>query len=151
MPTLYVNNFLTWVRVQTTWINNSGTWTRVRATWENNNGTWRVIQASFTIDAANCVGSASGFASSGLVSGSISAPIITGNVGSISYSWTHLATGTGVTPNITGASNAAPTWSATVQDNNESFSSWRVTATDTTTGAVATDDITVRLTWTNLS
>lgn len=151
MATLYVNNFLSWLPVRQVWANNNGTWTRVRAVWENNNGTWRVIQASFQVDASNGSGSASGFSNSGLVVGSTNPVTVTGNIGSVSYSWSHLSTAQGPTPSIVGPTTSAPSFEATVTDGTQSISSWRVTVTDATTGSTATDDMTVTLTWTNLN
>lgn len=147
--TLYVNNFLSWIATRFTWINDSGTWTKVRATWENNNGTWRAVQCALAVTSGSASGAASGAASFGLVSGSQNSPTtVTDSVGSISYSWVHVSTTSGPTPSITGATTAAPSWSATVSEGTPSSSSWRLTVTDATTGATATVLIAVTLTWT---
>jgi hypothetical protein len=86
----------------------------------------------------------------GLVSGQVGAPTFTNGSGLYSYAWTLTTVSSGLTtPTINLATTQRPTFSANVREYVDSVSTWHVVVTDTGTGKVATDDITVRLVWIN--
>ena len=66
------------------------------------------------------------------------------------YAWTHISTSSGNTPTVVSATDQNPSWYADVDDGVPSESVWRVTVTDSV-AATAQTDITVTLTWVNIS
>lgn len=93
-----------------------------------------------------------GFSPSGSVNSSAQSPGTTpsGGASPYTYAWTHLSTSGGSTPSISSSTAQNPFWTATVSDGDPSISTWRVTVTDNA-AQTASDDITVTLTWTNIS
>lgn len=103
--------------------------------------------------ATNATGTASGAAASGtVVSESGGVASAEGGAGGYTYSWAIVSTAQGPAPSIiSGGDTNNPTWRAlAVVDGTPSISTWRVTVTDAV-GNTDTFDITVTLTWINLS
>jgi hypothetical protein len=107
-------------------------------------------KSAMSVTASNVSGSAGGFAASGYVytSGSPNTTV-TGGTAPYTYSWAHISTSTGPTPDISGSSIANPTWNALVNESTNSVSTWRVTVTSSGGGSSAQVNITVTLIWTN--
>lgn len=98
-----------------------------------------------------------GFAPSGNVAtgegGGTASPntTVTNGSGTYTYSWAVVSTASGNTPSISSSTAQNPSWNTAVADGTPSDSTWRVTVTDSGTGATAQTDINVLLVWTNLS
>jgi hypothetical protein len=93
----------------------------------------------------------SGFAVSGPTSNTqVGAPTIVGGSGSYNYLWEYVSGDT--TIGITSTSVQRPSFGCpSVNQNNPRSAVWRVTVTDTVSGEVAQDTVTINCTWTNLS
>lgn len=129
-----------------------GAWKTVSNAWAGVGGVWKQIYTAFAVDyQASIVGSGSGFATSGPADtggASWTSPAYTGGSGSYSYSWAYVSGD--ATIGITSATQERPLWShSSVTTSRQAV--WRVTVTDTANGNTATDDITVVLTWSDLT
>lgn len=101
---------------------------------------------SISVTASNVTGSDSGAAPAGSVSSTTNPnPVVVGGSGTITYSWSHVSTSSGNTPNINSATAENPVWDATVADGTDSVSTWELEVTRG--GRTATCQITVTLTW----
>jgi len=69
-----------------------------------------------------------------------------GGVAPYTYAWTELGTSSGNTPSVSSSTAQNPSWTAFVESEVDSISTWRVTVTDSATTTAFTD-ITVTLTW----
>ena len=151
--TLHVNDAGSWRTISNVYVNDNGTWRLIQDIYVNDAGTWRLVYSALAVTASDILGLDSGFATSGTVdsTGQLANPVITGGTGPYTYSWAHVSTSSGNTPSIFSGTTANPVWSATVADAVNSISIWRVTVTDTSSGATATDDIQVELDWQDLT
>lgn len=114
-----------------------------------------ITRASFTVSANNVFKSKSGFAGSGNVNSATSPASLpnttpSGGTPAYTYAWVRLSTAGGPNPTISNAAVQNPTFSATISDGNDSYSTWQVTVTDSL-GATAVTTINVTLSWSNLS
>lgn len=106
------------------------------------------------VSATNVSKSKSGFAACGSITGAGSPNVtVTGGSGSYTYAWTQVGTPATSGPYVVSSATAQnPTWSDTVcaADANKA-ETWKVTVTDTVSGATAEASISVTLNWIDLS
>lgn len=131
---------------------------RVASTWKTPDsvhirvdGAWKQVWQNFTVDyPASASGSASGFASAGFVeTDTYAVPTFTGGSGSYTYLWTYQSGDAGIA--ISSATVQRPSWSAVCEDGVPRSTVWLVTVTDTVTSQVATDTMSISLSWDNLT
>lgn len=92
----------------------------------------------------------SGFTACGNVPAQqIGAPFYENGSGSYSYSGAWVSGGSGIT--VSGSTSERPTFGGVACDGAELTGTYRMTVTDTATGAVAFDDIFISVIWVNLS
>ena len=147
--TLYVKDAGTWKTVTAAYVNDAGTW-KTATLYVKDAGTWKAANVSLVVSGTNPVnGSASGFAPSGNVSVVAPARSVTGNTGTVSYSWARQ--GPAATPPISIANSTtnAPTFSANSVPDGTIDETWRCTATDAGSGSSAYQDVAVILRWTD--
>lgn len=125
-----------------------GVWKSILGMWIGAGGAWKSFFASLAVSASNVSGFVDNNSPCATVFSSGSPnPIVTGGSGSYTYAWSFVAVTSGFhTPpfSINNASAANPTWSKNVCCDS-CIETWRLTVTDTVTGAVASTDITVTL------
>jgi hypothetical protein len=100
------------------------------------------------ITANNVSGTGFDFASSGPVSTGTPDTTVTGGTAPFTFSWTYVS-GSAI-PEVSSATAQNPIWSNTNTPDGIHEAIWRVTVTDANSNT-ATTDITVQLTWINLS
>lgn len=104
------------------------------------------------VTATNVSGAASGPAASGPVQSGNTTTTVTGGSGTYTYSWAHVSTASGPTPNISSVTISNPSWGhPSVDDTPNSLSTWRVTVTDTFYNISSSATMTVTLNWTDNS
>jgi len=105
-------------------------------------------KSAMSVSANNVSGSASGFAPSGSVSTGSPNTTVTGGTSPFTFSWARVSGST--VPQISSATAQNPGWSNANTPAGINTATWRVTVTDANSNT-ATADISVSLTWINLS
>lgn len=136
-----INSVSTWRVTATDDLGSAQDTITVTLNWNDN--------ATFTVSATNVDELLEGFHPQDFVEGQTTTTP-SGEVGIVSYSWQHLSTSSGLTPDISSTTARNPTFSCLVGNTIDSVSTWRVTAQDTE-GSIDTDDITVALRYNDIS
>lgn len=135
-----------WKNVVSMWVGAGGVWKLVQQLSVGAAGAWKLGFAALTVSASNVSRSITNFAACATVT-TVATPgtAVSGGSGSYTYLWECTDQG-GYGSNFTCSNTAAasPTWSASVCGVTY-IQTWRVTVTDTVTGATAQRSITVQL------
>lgn len=113
--------------------------------WDPTNK-WVMVYSTPVIACSPISGSNSGLAVSGTVTSSAASTSISGGFsGSASYAWTYVSGDAGIT--CSNAASSSPTFTKTATSGTSGV--WKVSLTDTITGATSNVNVTITLTWTN--
>lgn len=139
---------------QAVWGHNGTSWLPAKGLWVYDGNAWR---ARYSVIAStlnsNIAKTGSGASTSGSVSDVGGVSSVSGNLGSVTYSWAYLSGDGSIAPNNSAA--AQPTWARSFSGvANGSTSStvtatWRCTITDAATGANQLRDYSISFAWQN--
>lgn len=147
-----------WQEIATGWVKVAGVWEQVESAWVKVAGVWQQVYTSFSIsaDKASVSGSGSGFSACGDPGATDVVTVTpTGGTAPYTYAWARVGAAATSGPyqavNPTGAATAFTDVDSSVCDGDATPSeTWRCTVTDNDAREL-TVDVTVTLTWTNLT